>query len=129
MGEFGHGSLCGEAQIWSAITPYVTPNWRLTKTGKERAAFTPDVQLKKEAASMGLPDVKHIDWQPFVWLGEDRISPQAFMLERTSKLFYNTPPKDAVAAFPTVHFEELVAGPLAFGYGSHFGLGLMRPVG
>jgi hypothetical protein len=38
------------------------------------------------------------------------------------------PPSDAVGAFAEVVFPEPVCGPLAFGFGAHFGLGLMAPV-
>jgi CRISPR-associated protein Csb2 len=39
------------------------------------------------------------------------------------------PPNDAVAAFATLHFNTQVSGPIALGYGSHFGLGLFVPIG
>lgn len=38
------------------------------------------------------------------------------------------PPSDAVASFPTISFAEPVFGPLAFGFGAHFGLGQLVPV-
>ena len=39
------------------------------------------------------------------------------------------PPVDAKSGFVCVTFEAAITGPFALGYGAHFGLGLMRPVG
>lgn len=36
---------------------------------------------------------------------------------------------DAGGAFLTIRFPRPIAGPLALGYGSHFGLGLFAPDG
>ena len=37
------------------------------------------------------------------------------------------PPRDAIRTGAEIVFEKEVWGPLAFGFGSHFGLGLLQP--
>lgn len=118
----------GPTQVWQAVTPYVTPKWRLTKTGKPREAFTPDAQLTSEIVCRGLPVPKAIIWQPSIWLGEDRALASDFEIKRHKGGEAKLPPSDAVASFPTITFGSPVMGPLALGYGSHFGLGQLRPL-
>lgn len=117
------------ALVWQATTPYVTPKWRLDKTGKPRAAFTPDAQIMSEIAARGLPAPKAIQWQPSIWLGEETVVASSFEMARHKRGEGLLPPRDAVASFPTIAFSAPVLGPLCLGYGSHFGLGQLRPTG
>jgi CRISPR-associated protein Csb2 len=97
----------------------------LTKTGKERADFTPEAQLISEMAKRRLPAPAAISWQAYTYVGDNLVLASAFV---TRKFKGDPPPGDAVAAFPTVEFSEDVVGPLAFGYGAHFGLGQLIPL-
>lgn len=126
MGPRPSGGLFGPAAVWRAVTPYVTPRWRLTKTGRERADSTPEAQLTREIALRGLPEPLSIDWRPSVWCGEDCLLATQFVTGRSKR--DESPPGDAMASFPHVTFPEAVAGPLAFGYAAHFGLGMLTPV-
>lgn len=122
------GGPLGPASTWRAATPYVTPKWRLTKTGKERPAFTPDAQLGAEIAARGLPKPVSFTWQRSTWLGEDFVMASSFVLARRKEGPGSRPPSDTVASFPAVTFPEPVVGPLAFGFGAHFGLGMLMPL-
>ncbi|MGH6814986.1 MAG: type I-G CRISPR-associated protein Csb2 [Hyphomicrobiaceae bacterium] len=113
----------GCAKEWEAATPFVTRLWRLTKTGKERRGFTPEAQLLREIRERRLPAPVDIAWRPAVALGGNWLLPGDFLLERNAY----RPPGDALAGFPLLAFGEPVTGPLAFGFGAHFGLGLMVP--
>jgi CRISPR-associated protein Csb2 len=124
MGPRPRGGLFGPATVWSALTPYVTPWRRLTKTGKERVRYTLDAQLLEEIRLRGLPTPSGVDWKPSAWCGDDPVLASQFASRGAKK---DGPPSDAVASFPLVTFPSPVAGPLAFGFGAHFGLGLLVP--
>jgi CRISPR-associated protein Csb2 len=125
------GGLFGPAAVWMAATPFVTRLWRLTKTGKVRADCTPSAQLCREIADLEdfdrrrrLPEPAGIGWLPAIAVGGELKSATDFLL-RTE---HSQPPGDAVAGFPIVTFAEPVRGPIAIGYGAHFGLGLLIPL-
>ena len=126
MGARPVGGFFGPAVHWRAMTPYITPRHRLTKTGKERPGCKLEVQFAREIELRKLPAPLSVDWQPSTWCGEDSVLASQFITERRKP--GEGPPGDAVASFPHVSFAEAVPGPLAFGYGAHFGMGLLTPV-
>ncbi len=133
MGRRGEGGLFGPARSWRAATPFVTPKWRLSKTGRERPRFTPEAQLRAEVEARGLLAPSAIDWAACAWAGEALRPANTFKVHRSGRTpdrreITVGPPADAVASFPTLTFAVPVWGPLAFGYGAHFGLGLLTPV-
>jgi CRISPR-associated protein Csb2 len=124
------GGLFGPAASWMALTPFVTRLWRLTKTGKARADFTPSAQVLREIRELEtrerahrLPDPVGIAWLPAVAVGDGFATPTDFVLATDLV----RPNGDAVAGFPLLTFAEPVTGPIALGYGAHFGLGLLVP--
>ena len=123
MGRRGPGGLFGPSQIWRAVTPYVTPWRRLTKTGKERPGFTIERQLRRELAARRHPEPSEFQSGVIHPYMDEFVVAYSFATLRANA----TPPADAVTAFPIVTFPEPVWGPLAFGYGAHFGLGLFSP--
>lgn len=125
MGSRPLGGLFGPAALWRAVTPYITPRYRLTKTGKERPDFTAPAQFADEIALRELPKPVSIEWRSAAWCGEDLVLASQFICKRKKQT--GKPPGDAVASFPIVTFAKPVEGPLAFGYGAHFGMGLLMP--
>lgn len=125
MGARPIGGLFGPAMNWRAITPYITSRHRLTKTGKERPDFAAPVQFTDEIVLRGLPRPVSVDWRSATWCGEDQVLASQFVCERKKPT--DKPPRDALVSFPAVTFAEPVEGPLAFGYGAHFGMGLLVP--
>jgi CRISPR-associated protein Csb2 len=129
-GKQGGLGLFGPARVWVAATPFVTRLWRHTKTGKPRAAFTPTEQVAGEiraledgARKRRLPEPAAIGWLRGIALGGTVAGPSNFLLA-TLRM---QPNGDAFAGFPVVAFATPVDGPIALGYGAHFGLGLMLP--
>jgi len=122
------GGPFGPARVWRGLTPYVTPKWRLSKTGRERASFTPDAQLLSEIAQRGLPAVASVTWEATAWIGDMPVMASSFLTVRRKSGTGAQPPSDAVASFPNITFTEPVLGPLSFGFGAHFGLGQLVPV-
>jgi CRISPR-associated protein Csb2 len=124
------GGLFGPATMWTAATPFVTRLWRLTKTGKPRAGFTASAQVVREIGELEncdrerrLPDPVGVAWLPVAAVGDGLATAADFVLAADGA----RPNGDAVAGFPLVAFAEPVAGPIAIGYGAHFGLGLLVP--
>ena len=131
-GVTGEGTAIGPATVWTAATPYITPQHRLNKNKtKEREAFTADAQLRDEIAkrprneitSRRLPTPVSVTWKSASLIGDDPALGTSFETRRQKDV---RPPSDFVAKFPTVTFPEPVTGPLAFGFGAHFGLGMLR---
>jgi CRISPR-associated protein Csb2 len=116
--------LFGPARCWRAATAYVTPLWQTRKPGAEvRNRRAPDNQLAQEIVSRGLPAPVAIDWATGIACPAGPIGPQGFVVAAGKR----RPPGDWSLGFPAVTFREPVWGPLALGFGAHFGLGLLVP--
>ncbi len=117
--------LLGSARVWHAATAYVTPLWRTTDGGRERHGLDAEAQLRKELKDRGLPSPVQILWRDGIQIKTVTLPPAGFVVSVPTR----GPPADATKTAPTLIFAEAVTGPLAFGFGKHFGLGLMRPGG
>ncbi len=106
----------GGSRIWRSMTPFVAPRY-LKKRGKN----TLSGQVEAELASRNLAtarvetlnprDARFLRFRHFV----------------TSRI-RGSAPKSTRAYSLELTFKEPVEGPLALGYGSHFGLGLFQAV-
>lgn len=122
MGRLSEPSLLGPARRWEAVTAYVTPRWRTGRHGRGRPGLDPEAQLCREITLRGLPQPSHVLWREVIGRPGHSFAPTDFVSDTRNR----RAPKDAWKGAPTVVFPEPVKGPLAFGFGSHFGLGLMR---
>jgi len=120
MGRPLSGGLFGPARRWVAITAYFTPRWRIDRHGRERGGLDPDTQLLREIALRGLPTPGRVIWQNGGVVAEG-----PFATATASR----RAPHGAWQGAPVLVFPEPVSGPLAFGFGAHFGLGLLKPAG
>lgn len=130
MGPAADGGAFGPARTWAGITPYVTPRRTTYDSGKPRPKEAWDLQLadeieKRRQGGAPLPAIAAIEGSDWRWLDEEQIWTDQFVASRRSKA---GPHQDAIAKFVRVTFAEPVSGPLAFGFGAHFGLGLMMPI-
>jgi CRISPR-associated protein Csb2 len=103
-----------QASVWTSRTPFVPPRHVKAK----RHALEDQVQA--ELASAGLPAARHIKV-----LGRDVIVKREFhrfVRARGDR----KPPAPRFFAI-RIELERAVRGPVALGYGAHFGLGLMVP--
>lgn len=123
MGTPAPGGPFGPAHRWLGATPYVTPRWQGKPGRPPREKDRPEQQLATELMRRGYPRPLSMTFHAARWAGERLAPATSFALSRTSR----PPPGDAVAAFPEIRFRTPVSGPLALGYGAHFGLGLLRP--
>jgi CRISPR-associated protein Csb2 len=81
-------------------------------------------EIEDSQRNRRLPDPIDVAWLPAIASGPRSVSPSDFIVanDRTQ------PKPDHVAAFPIVTFGQAVSGPIALGYGAHFGLGLLVPL-
>jgi CRISPR-associated protein Csb2 len=108
---------------WRSVTPFSLPRFPNRGGGKPpRPRDLPEAQLTQELIVRGLPypiTIKRVEgYQP---VGR----PLVRWLEFHTRRFKGTQGK-GLAGFE-IEFAELVAGPIAVGFGCHFGLGLFMP--
>ena len=102
------GTLLGSATAWTSLTPYVGP-WH------EKPRFSQADMLRRECRARGLPPPLEID--PAGDDAGDRTAPR-WRWRRSA------PPGTGKGTRWRLVFGTPVRGPLALGYGCHFGLGL-----
>ncbi|MDE2948371.1 MAG: type I-U CRISPR-associated protein Csb2 [Chloroflexota bacterium] len=114
-------NILGVSRTWESVTPFV-PNLHSKIRGPKNNRYLADGpadQIASEASKRGLPSMRR------VVLSSEKI--HGF---RPAKFAKNR--KRGLAGFGAyralVEFERPVPGPVSFGHGSHFGLGLFHPV-
>lgn len=103
------------AALWVTATPFIPPR-HLKKNGRSSLVG----QVEEELKVRGFPPAKVAVLD---WTGERRAL-RHFVRRRQRG---PQPPRDIGFAIRLL-FEGQVGGPICLGYGSHFGLGLFRPV-
>ncbi|MHB8874394.1 MAG: type I-G CRISPR-associated protein Csb2 [Myxococcaceae bacterium] len=114
--DAGIAALLGPARIWTSFSPLVLPRYQ-----KVRGANALAGQVNSELTSRGLPPAK-VEVLP--WEAATRHLRHAVRVRRFPA---KPPPVDAGFAIRLV-FEQPARGPIALGYGCHFGLGLFSAV-
>lgn len=106
-------------RVWTSVTPFVPP-----RHPKPRGKHTLEGQVLSELVCRGFeaPRVERLDW------GE---RPDVLQMRHTVRVRRPPAPAPPVdAGFPLrLIFTKPVCGPIAIGYGSHFGLGLFGAEG
>ncbi|MGH8470374.1 MAG: type I-G CRISPR-associated protein Csb2 [Gammaproteobacteria bacterium] len=120
--------LVGEAEVWHSVTPYLHP-WHLKKPQmRSPAAIAKAIfeQLRREwhGRGIGLPDLVDIRELLSVQHGGRALRPLHFHRFRRKRGLVQP---DTLGRLLELRFAQPVRGPLALGFGSHFGLGLFAP--
>lgn len=115
--------IFGSSKRWRSLTPFSLPRFPNRGGGKPpRPRDLPEAQLIRELKSRGLQEpvsIKRIQgYQP-------NGRPLVRWLEFHTRRFKGTHGK-GLAGFE-IEFAEPVSGPIALGFGCHFGLGLFEP--
>ncbi len=124
-------ALLQTSRVWISCTPYYHP-WFRKKHGK----FGPIDQIRHETRLRGLPDIVSAEVLADGWhtlnhsetdadAGEQPY-PFGFELVRSGHSAKERIP-DRFGRYIRIMFAEPVTGPVVFGYGCHYGLGLFRP--
>ena len=104
------GPLLGSARTWISLSPYVGP-WH------EKPRFSPADMLRRECRARGLPSPLTIEPTDAGAGADERAAPR-WRWRRSA------PPGAGRGTRWRLAFGAPVRGPLALGYGCHFGLGL-----
>jgi CRISPR-associated protein Csb2 len=110
--------VTGPSRVWTSRTPYVPP-----RHIKRRGMNTVQGQAQRELASRFHHEAE------VELLTRDEMTVRRFhRFVRIRRDEGKQPPQDCFYGL-RLTFVQAVAGPLALGYGSHFGLGLFVPAG
>lgn len=118
MGASDDGGLFGPARTWVSRSVYFPP-WH-----RADASFPPARQIARELVAAGLPAPRHIEFYGEAILGGIAVLPGDFHAVRERG---KRPPRGSQGIFARLIFDTPVAGPLALGFGCHFGLGQFTP--
>jgi CRISPR-associated protein Csb2 len=114
IGECQMSPLFGAGTVWVSRTPYLHP-WHTKKN------FGVEDQIHRECRERGLPAVASLDRLPAIRVNGRRLCPTHFHRFRNKR---DQPQPDTHGSFWRIEFAEPVQGPLALGFGCHFGLGI-----
>jgi len=116
------GGSTGQSRVWKSVTPWYCP-WHI----KPKRDLLTEVQryINKEcqARKFPLPVVSLLKSQSLSE-GSKELPLNRFHFRRKHK----SPPPSGQGFLLKLNFEETFTGPLALGYGCHFGLGLFHSV-
>ena len=112
-GEPAH-PLVGQSRRWQSVTPYLHP-WHCKR------GFGVEDQIRRELVKRGLPEPLEIQFDANLQVAGHTRRPMHFHRFR-SKRGVRQP--DRQGRFVEMTFAEPVKGPIALGFGCHFGLGL-----
>jgi CRISPR-associated protein Csb2 len=122
--DFAHVPLFRAARRWRSVTPFSLPRFANRGGGKPpRPRDLPEAQLRRELRLRGLPEPVSVTALSGYQTGGRR---EVRWLEFQTRRF-NGEQGNGLAGFE-LEFAEETAGPLALGFGCHFGLGLFEPV-
>jgi len=135
-GDFKDCALFGKARVWRSLTPFVS-----TRHAKTFRDGRPKTDASGWQVGSGAHDLLRLlallphGSAATVKQFDERQRPFQFGSRRLRSLQFRTNRHDGGGnrgnssgnAF-IITFPEPVSGPLAFGYGSHFGLGLFQPI-
>ncbi len=121
--------LVGASDVWLSITPYLHP-WHLKRPQLRspqalHAALLEQLRREWNARSDGRPDIIGLRPLPEVRIGGRSLRPVHFHRFRRKRGLVQP---DTLGRLLEVRFAAPIRGPLALGFGCHFGLGLFRPV-
>lgn len=112
------GQLCNRSTIWESVTPYLHP-WHAKKR------FTAEAQIRRECARRGLPEIIELTRLNHVAVRGLPREPRHFRRYRERRGLVQP---DRRGSFWRIRFAIDVPGPIALGFGCHFGLGLFKAV-
>jgi len=114
--EIQDSRYLGSAKEWISATAYLHPWFR-------KKNFTIEDQIRRECRERSLPEPR-IESLPHITINSRHRRPIHFRRFRNKRGL--TQP-DTQGSFWKLTFKEPVAGPLALGFGCHYGLGILRP--
>lgn len=109
-------TILGASRFWVSCTPYLHPWFVKKKFGLEE-------QVARECDKRNFPAIRRLTKEPSLSIQGRTVYPVHFRRFR-KKRGLRQPDRHGV--FLRLEFSEEIQGPLALGFGCHFGLGLFR---
>lgn len=112
------------ATVWVSRTPFVPPRY-LKKSGKNSL----EGQIRAELTSRGLPESASVQQLMPSPTGAERASEDMTEWHKLRHFIFwgkNIEPPFRCGFAVRIRFDKPVRGPIALGYGAHFGLGLFQ---
>jgi len=128
----GHCPLLARSRCWISRTPFIpTRHPKVTRAGAIKRDDTglqigcPEHELRRLLKLGGFPEPVLVESVNGTWLGEQEVAWASFVCKRDNG-------EGKRAAYDRgygfrIEFAEEIQGPLAVGYGSHFGMGSFLP--
>jgi len=109
------GTLAQKSAAWQSATPYLHPWFRKKK-------FTVEDQIRRECRERGLPEPQ-IEPIEYIMINGRQRRPIHFHRLRSKR---GLAQPDTKGSFWRLTFSKPITGPLALGFGCHYGLGLFQ---
>lgn len=110
--------LTQRSAVWETVTPYLHP-WHVKKR------FSIEDQIRRECRERGIAEPVTVEAFDEVDIGKGHKRRPIHFHRFRSRRGLSQP--DRLGGFWRLTFPESIAGPLALGFGCHYGLGLFRP--
>lgn len=110
--------LLAASTKWQSVTPYLHP-WH------RKEGFGVEDQIRRECRERGLPEPIELEYRRAIEVGHQMRRSIQFHRVRSRR---DVVQPDRLGSFWCLTFAEPVTGPLALGFGCHFGLGLFTPL-
>jgi CRISPR-associated protein Csb2 len=118
IGQEVQSKLMDSATQWQTVTPWLHP-WHVKKR------FSMEDQIRRECRERGLPEPTNIEWFDKTIVGSTERRPIHFKRFRSKPVKHQP---DRLGRFCRLTFPVDMQGPIALGFGCHFGLGLFRAI-
>ncbi len=130
--------ILSQSLAWRSVTPFL-PVRHYKKRGQKRDTCDlesfPETVLREELQHRGFPDPKRIEklhkcklWDHWKKKGNDSARSLSWLQFRRERVFGNGNRGSHPGTGFEIEFAVPVKGPIALGYGCHFGLGLFAPI-
>jgi len=128
----GQCALMAEARCWISRTPFIpTRHYKITRAGVPKLDSnglqigSPEHDLRRLLRLEGFPEPMAVEPVSFTDLAGQRMSWSGFHRSRSSG---DGRRAGRIGYGFRVEFSESVQGPVAVGYGAHFGMGMFAPI-
>jgi CRISPR-associated protein Csb2 len=127
----GQSPLLGESRVWLSRTPFLPTRYaKITRAGvpklDERGLQigSPEHELRRLIGLAGFPEPIALEPISCTWLGGREVPWRSYCRRRLS----GGGKQAGIDGYGfRIEFSEAVRGPLALGYGAHFGMGVFVP--
>jgi CRISPR-associated protein Csb2 len=121
--------IASEHRVWRTMTPYVPPRHAFDRRGNPKKNESPMEQLQRELEQRGFPSATVLSLNSQSQIVSPDALPEAEWVKVHGPSEHSSASNQSKRGYRfQLAFQDPVAGPIALGRSSHFGLGLFVPV-